>query len=491
MPGGAATPFADEARLAIGSVIDTDVPGRLDRLPWSTWHWRVVLALGITWVLDGLEVTLVGSVASVLQEPDTLHLTESQIGLSASAYLSGAIGGSLLFGHLTDRLGRRKLFFVTLSLYLIASLATAFSTGLLTFACFRFFTGAGIGGEGSAINSAIDELLPARVRGRADLAINATYWLGAALGSAGALVLLNPTLLPHRIGWRLCFAIGAILGMGIIGIRRSIPESPRWLLMHGRVPEAVRVVAAIEVAVALDAGPLSPVLETVRIRVLGHASMAHLVTTLARRYLRRTALGLTLMVSQAFCYNAIFFTYALVLGRFYGVPSGRAGLYLLPFALGNLIGPFALGHLFDTVGRRRMIAITYAASAVLLAGTGYAFEQGWLTATSQTALWSLVFFFASSAASSAYLTVSELFPVELRGIAIAFFYAVGTAVGGLLAPLLFGWLIQSGSREALFDGYLLGAGLMLGAAAVALGLGVDAERRSLEDLTSDAAPSAA
>lgn len=421
--------------LAPGSHILTTIPARLDRLPWSAWHWRVVIALGVTWILDGLEVTVVGAVSGVLGELDTLHLTETEVGISASAYLLGAILGALLFGRLTDRLGRKRLFLVTLAVYLAATLATACSIGFSSFALFRALTGAGIGGEYAAINSAIDELLPARVRGRADLAINSTYWFGTALGASATLVLLDARYLPHAIGWRLVFALGALLGGAIVLVRKHIPESPRWLLLHGHVAEAEAVVAGIEEEVKRKLGrPLPEPGPASRIDVKGTVGFGTIGHTLVVRHLRRSILGLALMIAQAFAYNAIFFTYALVLARFYGVQADSVGLYLLPFAAGNLLGPFFLGGLFDSIGRRPMITLTYGAAGLLLLITGWAFAQGLLTATTQTAMWSAVFFVASAAASSAYLTVSELFPVELRGMAIALFYAVGTAAGAWLHP---------------------------------------------------------
>jgi len=463
-------------------LVETDIPARLDRLPWSAWHWRVVIALGVTWVLDGLEVTLVGAVAGALVRPDTLALTEQQVGQSATAYLAGAIVGALVFGRLTDLVGRKRLFLVTLSVYLVATLLTALSTGFLSFALFRALTGAGIGGEYAAINSAIDELLPARVRGRADLAINGTNWLGTALGALSTLVLLDPRLLPPWLGWRVCFGLGASLGVSILLVRRHLPESPRWLLLHGQRDEAERLVRTIEEEVTGRHGPLPLPERTLQLHPGAGLDYPTIARILFRRHRRRALLGLTLMVAQAFAYNAIFFTYGLVLGKFYGVPAERIGLYLLPFALGNLAGPLLLGKLFDTVGRRWMICLTYAASGLLLLFTGWAFASGWLTAESQTVLWCAVFFFASPAASAAYLTVSELFPVAMRGLAIALFYAVGTAAGGLLAPSLFGALIASGSRVQVALGDALGAALMLAAAAVAAVLGVPAERRPLEEL---------
>ncbi|MHB1846560.1 MAG: MFS transporter, partial [Deltaproteobacteria bacterium] len=436
--------------------IESDLPARLDRLPWSAWHTRLVVALGITWTLDGLEVTAVGAIASVLREPRALALTELQVGAAASAYLAGAIVGSLVFGRLSDQLGRKRLFLVTLGVYLGATLATALAWNGTSFALFRALTGAGIGGEYSAINSAIDELLPARVRGRADLALNGTYWLGTALGAAESLLFLNPHLLPTWLGWRLVFGLGAVLGAGVLLLRRHLPESARWLLLHGREAEALAVVQQIEAEVSRTAGPLPAPGPPVRLVAHGTVGFGHVARTLLVRYRRRTALGLSLMISQAFAYNAVFFTYALVLARFDGVPPDRVGLYLLPFALANLAGPLLLGHLFDAWGRRQMIALTYGAAGLSLGVTAVLFGEGLLGAASQTALWSVVFFFASPAASSAYLTVSELFPVELRGLSIALFYAAGTAVGGLTAPALFGALIERGSRWPLASGWLLG-----------------------------------
>jgi MFS family permease len=464
--------------------VDTLIPARLDRLPWSRWHWRVVIALGITWLLDGLEVTLVGSVASVLGYSDTLSLSPAQIGASVSAYIAGAVTGALVFGRLTDRFGRKRLFFITLSLYLGASFLTAFSNGFALFAIFRALTGAGIGGEYSAINAAIDELLPARVRGRADLMINGTYWLGSALGSLGTLVLLDPNILPRWLGWRVCFGLGASLGLVILFTRRHLPESPRWLLMHGHVEEADKVVAEIErrVGTSHPLGPPPGPEATRPVDTHVDTSYRRIAHVMFVRHRRRAVLGLALMVAQAFAYNGVFFTYPLVLGHFYGVPGERIGLYLLPFALGNLLGPFILGPLFDRVGRRTMITVTYGGTGVLLALTGLVFATHAADATELTALWCVVFFVASAAASSAYLTVSELFPVELRGMAIALFYSIGTGAGGLLAPFLFGALVGTGSRTGVLQGYLLGAGLMVGAAVVAAFLAVPAERRSLEEI---------
>lgn len=458
---------------------ETRIPARLDRLPWRKFHTLVIAALGITWILDGLEVTLAGSVAGALVSSPRLRLTELQVGMAASSYLAGAVGGALLFGWLTDRLGRKRLFNITLGLYLAATAATAFSVDFHTFALFRFLTGAGIGGEYTAINSAIQELIPARYRGRTDLAVNGSFWVGAALGAGAAVILLKPGLLPPDLGWRIAFGIGAVLGLIVLYLRRFIPESPRWLMTHGHLPEAESIVAAIERRAG--AADLPADLPAVRLR----RHTAHLfeaARVLLRRYPKRALVAFILMAAQAFFYNAIFFTYALVLGRFFAVPEERVGLYILPFAIGNFLGPLLLGRLFDTVGRRPLIAATYALSGALLALTAWLFANGHLNAVSQTCAWSVVFFFASAAASSAYLTVGESFPLEMRGTAIALFYAVGTAIGGVAGPWLFGGLIGTGARASIAWGYALGALLMLCAGAVQWRFGLAAERRTLEDV---------
>jgi MFS family permease len=480
-------PVVDTARMqfprspdaAAGSFHETTVPARLDALPWSAFHTRVVLALGITWTLDGLEVTLAGAVAGALTSPDGLGLTAAQVGAGASAYLAGAVLGALLFGWLTDRWGRRRLFFVTLGVYLTATAATAFADDFATYAAFRFLTGMGIGGEYAAINSAIQELVPARHRGRTDLAINGSFWLGAMLGSGGATLLLNPRVFDADLGWRLAFGLGAVLGALVLVFRRSLPESPRWLVIRGRFREADAVTSDIEALCAASTAPqeFRPLRITVLPRPPGFAALAR---SLLRTYPQRSGYVLTLMVAQAFFYNAIFFTYALVLGRFFGVPSEDVGLYLLPFAATNFVGPLALGWLFDRWGRRQMISLTYVASGVLLAATAAAFTAGTLTAATQTAALAAVFFFASPAASAAYLTASESFPLEVRALAIAVFYAAGTALGGVAAPWVFGRLVESGERGAVAAGYLFGAALMIGAGAVAWRWGVAAERTSLE-----------
>jgi MFS family permease len=463
------------------SFITTDIPARLERLRWGHFHSFVVIALGITWALDGLEVTLAGAVAGALKDSPSLALSNAQVGLAASFYLAGAVLGALFFGWLTDRLGRKRLFSITLGLYLIATAATALSWDFYSFSLFRFLTGAGIGGEYTAIASAIQEFIPARYRGWTDLVINGSFWIGAAIGAASSVVLLDPTVLAPDFGWRAAFFIGAFLGLSILLLRAWIPESPRWLVTHGRLEEAQVVLADIEDRHRRHSGPLPPLEHPpVKLRPRRFTSLAEVWHTLYRKHRRRTLVGLTLMASQAFFYNAIFFTYALVLTDFYGIPADHVGWYLLPFTIGNFLGPVMLGRLFDTVGRRPMIALTYALSGVLLALTGYLFAIGALSATSQTIAWTIIFFFASAAASSAYLTVSETFPLEVRALAIAFFYAVGTGVGGVVGPGLFGVLIETGSRTSLALGYGLGAAFMLAAAVVAGCYGVAAERKPLE-----------
>jgi MFS family permease len=463
-----------------GPIIETDIPARLDRLPWGRFHTLVVIALGVTWILDGLEVTLAGSLAGALKDSPRLHFSNTDIGLASSAYLAGATIGAIFFGWLTDRLGRKKLFFVTLAVYLTATAATAFSWNIGSFAFFRFLTGAGIGGEYSAINSTIQELVPARVRGWNDLMINGSFWIGAALGALGSLVLLDPNVIDPELGWRLAFLIGAALAGVIFLMRFWIPESPRWLITHGHVDEAARVIAGIE-SHFTDLPPVRD-LPRVRLRARNSTPLRLVAFTLFKQHRRRTAVGLSLMVSQAFFYNAIFFTYALILTDFYEIATDQVGWYLLPFAIGNFSGPVLLGRFFDTHGRRLMIALTYISSGVLLALTGWLFAHDLIGAGTQTVCWMIIFFFASSAASAAYLTVSETFPLEIRALAIAFFYAVGTGIGGVIGPLLFGALIDTGSRTSVFGGYLLGAVLMIFAGGVAWRWGVDAERKPLEDV---------
>jgi MFS family permease len=459
-------------------IIETAIPARLDALPFGRFHILVIVALGITWILDGLEVTLAGSLSGELKNSSALDLSNGEIGLAGSFYLTGAVFGAFLFGWLTDRLGRKKLFTITLVVYLLATAATGLSWNFWSFALFRMITGAGIGGEYSAINSTIQELIPARLRGWTDLLINGSFWIGAAIGAGGSIVLLDPRFIDPAVGWRLAFLIGAAIGIMIVMMRLWIPESPRWLVTHGFAEMAENTVRGIETRLGRNVDPRT--LQHVRLRARDYTPLSEVARALFVTYRQRTLVGLSLMASQAFFYNAIFFTYALILIDFYQAPADAVGWYILPFAAGNMLGPLLLGRLFDTVGRKIMIASTYAVSGVLLAATAYLFSRNLLSAQQLTMAWMIVFFFASAAASSAYLTVSETFPLELRALAIAFFYAIGTAIGGIAGPLLFGMLIDTGSRESVATGYWIGAAMMIGAAAVEAFWGVAAERQPLE-----------
>ncbi|MCC6808055.1 MAG: MFS transporter [Deltaproteobacteria bacterium] len=452
-------------------------------MSWSRWHRRVVLALGITWALDGLEASLVSNLGPMLQDSRTLGLTATQVGLASTVYLVGQVIGALVFGHLTDRAGRKRLFFVTLGLYLVATALSGFAPSFAVFLVFRFFAGAGIGGEYSAINSAIDELIPASLRGRVNLGINGSYWVGVVLGALLTVLLFTESRIPVEIGWRVAFVLGAVLGLAILFVRRTIPESPRWLLMHGREAEAGAVVSRIEEAV-YGSRERVPEVAHERTALPASVSLRELLPLLIGKYRRRAILGVALMVAQTFFYNAIFFSYGLILERFHSVPPEKVGLYVIPFAVGNFVGPLILGASFDRIGRRTMIPVTYAASGLSLLLTGLLFVTGSLNAVTQTLAWCVAFFFASSAASSAYLTVSELFPVHVRGVSIAIFYAGATLVGAA-APSLFGRIVQNGRPVELFAGYAFAAALMLGAAAVARKLGVASEGKSLEELAID------
>lgn len=464
-------------------IYETDLPARLDRLPWGRFHTLLVFALGITWLLDGLEVTLAGSVSGALKGSPALQLSNADIGLAGAVYIAGAVLGALFFGWLTDRLGRRKLFFITLFLYVGATALTAFSWNLWSFLLFRFLTGAGIGGEYTAINSTIQEFTPARYRGWVDLTINGTFWIGAALGAGGSLILLDPAIVGGDLGWRLCFGIGAVLGPVIMFMRLWVPESPRWLMIHNQPEEAERIVENIEKHfrdLGHDLPP--PADKPLRLHARDHTPLKEVFHSLFVDHRRRAMVGLTLLTAQAFFYNAIFFTYALVLTDFYDVPSEHIGWYVLPFALGNFCGPLLLGRLFDVVGRKVMISTTYILSGVLLAISGYLFQQEMLTVVQQTIAWMVIFFFASAAASSAYLTVAETFPLEIRALAIAVFYAFGTGLGGIIGPTLFGALIESHDRSNVLIGYLIGAALMVVAGLVQALFGVAAERQPLEQV---------
>lgn len=464
-------------------IVETDIPARLDSLRWSGFHTRVVLALGITWILDGLEVTLAGALSGALKDSPSLRFSNFDVGLANSAYLAGAVLGALGFGWLTDRIGRKKLFFITLAVYLTATAATALSWNVWSYALFRLLTGAGIGGEYTAINSTIQELVPARYRGWTDLVINGSFWIGAAIGAVSAIILLDPSVMGPDSGWRLAYLTGAGLGLVVFVMRLWIPESPRWLVIHGFPDQAHAIVADIERSAAngRDAAPQGG-WARIRLQMRHHTPLAEVARTLFSTYRQRSVVALVLMAAQAFFYNAIFFTYALVLTEFYGIAASQIGWYLLPFAAGNFLGPLLLGRLFDSVGRRTMIALTYGISGILLAISGYLFAAGVWSAQTQTMAWMVIFFFASPAASAAYLTVSETFPLEVRALAIALFYAIGTGIGGVIGPTLFGALIDTGSRNSVFAGYLFGSALMLAAAIVAWRYCIAAERKPLESV---------
>jgi MFS family permease len=466
-------------------VIETDIPARLDRLPWSRFHWLVVIGLGTVWVLDGLEVTIVGSVASRLTEKGSgLSISTAQIGTAAAAYVAGACLGALFFGQLTDRLGRKKLFMISLGVYIVATVATAGAFNAWYFYAARFITGAGIGGEYAAINSAIDELIPARVRGRVDLIINGSFWVGSILGSVASIVLLNESLLPAGIGWRIAFGIGAVLGLGVLVVRRHVPESPRWLFIHGREEEAERIVDSIEKRVIAETGePLPEADRTIRVRQREKTPFREIAQAAFGKYPRRAVLGLALFIGQAFLYNGVTFDLGTLYTTFYKVSSSTVPVFLIVFAVGNLLGPLALGRLFDTVGRKPMITISYLGSAAVAAVMAGLFAGGVLASPwAFAALIFATFFLASAGASAAYLTVSEIFPMEMRALAIAFFYAVGTAVGGISGPLLFGRLIASESRGAVAIAFLVGAVVMAIGGIAEIFAGVEARQRSLEDV---------
>jgi MFS family permease len=465
-------------------VLETDVPERMDRLPWSRWHLRIIVALGTSWVLDGLEVTLVGSLSGILQSKSGLSLSDQSVAAAATTYLAGAVSGALLFGHLTDRLGRRKLFLVTLATYSLATLGTGLSIGAAMFFICRFFTGLGIGGEYAAINSAVDELIPGRIRGTVDLFINGTFWVGAILGSVAALFLLDSRVIPAHWGWRLAFFIGGTLGFAVLMLRLAVPESPRWLMLRGQEREAERIVGQIETKVTAQHGPLGPVRgEKLRIRPRDHTPWGDIFNNMLGENRERSLLGLVLMVGQAFFFNAVFFTFALVAKQFFHVADARLPLQLLPFAIASFLGPVVLGPLFDRIGRKPMITATYASAGVLLVVTAVLFATSALTLEGMIIFFSIIFFAASSAASAAYLTVSEIFPLEIRAFAIAIFYALGTLIGGVSAPALFGLLIASGSKTAVMAGYLIGGALMLAGAMAEYFIGIEAAGKSLEAIS--------
>ncbi|RMI93583.1 MFS transporter [Streptomyces sp. ZS0098] len=473
------------AQSGTGRTITTQIPARLDRLPWSRWHWSIVIGLGTVWILDGMEVTIVGNIAARLSEPGSgLPITSGEVtGIAAALYVTGACAGALFWGRLTDIYGRKKLFLITLAVYLGATALTALSFDTWWFFLFRFLTGFGIGGEYAAINSAIDELIPAKYRGRVDLLINGSYWLGAVGGALLSIVALNTSIFPADVGWRLTFALGAVLALVILLVRRHVPESPRWLLIHGRDDEAERIVGSIEERVTAEEGKeLPPAADEMTIHQRTRTTFTEIARTVFARYRRRSTLGFALFIGQAFLYNAITFGFGAILTQFFDVPSGNTGYYFAVIAAGNFLGPLLLGKLFDTVGRRVMISGTYVLSGALLFGTAWLFDRGSLTAATMTACWCVVLFFASAGASSAYLTVSEIFPMETRAMSIAFFYALGTAAGGISGPLLFAELTNTGKVGDTVLAFQIGAGLMVAAGIVAAILAVNAERRSLEDI---------
>ena len=463
--------------------ITTDIPARMDRLPWVRWHWLIVVGLGTVWILDGLEVTIVGSLSDVLKDSsDGLGLSSSQIGLAGAIYVAGSCLGALLFGQLTDRFGRKKLFMITLGIYLAGTILTAFSMNPWWYFACRFVTGSGIGGEYAAINSAIDELIPAKYRGRVDVAINGSYWMGAAAGALLTVPLTNGTVDP-AYGWRAAFGLGAILALGVLFVRRNVPESPRWLFIHGREDEGEQIVRDIESTVEQESDePLPSVGESITIRQRHTIGLPLIARTVFTSYPKRTILCFALFVGQAFLYNAFFFTFGDALSTFFGVKS--VGWYIAAFALSNFVGALVLSPLFDSLGRVRMIAGTYILSGVLLAVAGL--FLGSFSAVTLTLAGVVIFFFASAGASAAYLTASEIFPMETRALCIAFFYAIGTAAGGITGPLYFGKLIDQATAAkditGIAPGYYVGAGLMLAAGVVAIFLGVNAEQKSLESI---------
>lgn len=457
------------------------IPARMHDMPWNKFHWMVIFGLGTAWILDGLEVQIVA--AGGFEE--ALGMTTTQVGLAGTVYLLGEVVGALLFGRLTDTLGRKKLFVMTLALYLIASGLAAFSPNVWIFLALRFVAGMGIGGEYSAVNSAVDELIPGRFRGRVDLAINGTYWFGAGIGAFASLFLLNPDYFGSNVGWRIAFLIGPVLGLGIIYLRRHIPESPRWMTAHGRSQEAEQIVRGIEER-AVAEGKELPHLDEERdgmwVKRREGLNPKQLAYVFFKLYPKRTVLGATLMITQSFLYNAIFFTYSLVLQNFYGQSPSSAALYFFPFAIGNLLGPLLLGPLFDTVGRRKMIGGCYAFAAVVLTVSAFLFNAELLSAGAHTAFWCLAFFFASAGASAGYLTVSEIFPQEVRGQAISYFFAIAQ-VFGAIGPVFYAYLIGDGTaRGPMFVGYLIASAIMLVGAGVAAVWGVDAEGKSLEEV---------
>lgn len=480
----AATPRASKPANNKDRTVEVDLPARLDRLPFSAWHRKIIIALGTSWLLDGLQVTLAGSLAGILENKKTLGFSDPQVAAGATAYLGGAVVGALLFGYLTDRLGRRKLFLVTLAVYSLATAASAVSWNFWSFMIFRFITGLGIGGEYAAINSAVDELIPGKVRGTVDLIVNATFWVGAAVGSLASLALMNVGAVPVNLGWRFAFGIAAVLGLGVLFLRLRVPESPRWLMLRGREDEAGKIVTSIEQDVAKGGKELpKPEDKKLKLRVRDHTPLGEIFKSMWKDNRQRSILALILMIGQSFFFNAVFFTYGLVVAKFFHVAANKLPLHLLPFALGSFFGPLVLGRLFDSIGRKPMITATYGLAGVLLVATVIPFATGVLDARLLDICFTVIFFVASSAASAAYLTVSEIFPLEIRALAIAVFYAIGTLIGGVGAPYLFGKLIATGSKWNVSYGYLLGAALMIAGAFTEWRVGVEAAGKSLESIS--------
>jgi MFS family permease len=466
--------------------IRSTIPVRLDRLRWTPFHTRLVIGLGTAWVLDGLSVTIASSVSGKLTQPNTLHLSTTQAASIGTLYLIGEVIGALVFGHLSDAFGRRKLFIWTLAIFLAGTTLTATvpagGAWVIYLYATRIVAGMGIGGEYSAINSAIDEMMPARYRGRTDVWLNGTYWLGAVIGTIATFLLLS--LLPVAIGWRITFLIGPALAVAILVVRRNLPESPRWLITHGHPQQAEQAISGIEEVARRDGQRLDPVPNSRAITIKPERRFGYLtlLRVVFRQHPRRAVLGATLMITQSFLYNAIFFTYALVLTKFYHITNNSVALYGLIFAAGNLAGPLLLGHLFDTVGRKRMIAGTYLLSGILLAISAWLFAAGLLNPAGQTLIWMVIFFFASAGTSAAYLTVSEIFPIEIRAEALAVFFAIAQ-IGGAVGPAFYGSLIGNGTdRASMAIGYLVGGGLMIIGGLTEVAFGIDAEGKSLESV---------
>lgn len=478
------TPVSAQSPMPEDRKIESNIPARLDRLPWSSWHLRIIVALGTSWLLDGLQVTLAGSLVAILENKKALGLSDTQVTAGATTYLAGAVLGAILFGYLTDRLGRRKLFLVTLAVYSTATLLTAISWNFFSFALFRFLTGTGIGGEYAAINSAVDELIPGKVRGTVDLIVNATFWVGAAIGSLASLVLLNGGFMAPNVGWRVAFGIAAVLAIGVLFLRLGVPESPRWLMLRGKEDDANKIVCDIEQKVASKKGDLpEPEGEPLKLKVRDHTPWREIFHSMWVDNRERSLLALTLMVAQSFFYNAVFFTYGLVLNKFYKTSAQQVPLHLLPFALGNFFGPLVLGKFFDSVGRKPMITATFGIPGILLLATVFPFGSGMMSPKLLDISFTVIFFVASSAASAAYLTASEIFPLEIRALAIAVFYAIGTLAGGVGAPILFGAMIATGLRWIAACGYIIGGVLMLAASLTEWKVGVEAAGKSLESIS--------